>query len=98
MGDLNGITVWRGTAFNNNCEINLLHSQFASEEGAFGNCNGGAIRGRNLRIENDRYVSQLSVSSVELSDISGDTIECIYDNGSTVHVIGNYSISLTTGS
>ncbi len=97
VGDFGGITVWRGTAFSD-CEINLLHSQYVSREGAFGNCNGRAIRGRSLRIENDRYVSQLSVTPTELSSgINGDTIECNYDDGSVVHTIGNYSISLTKG-
>ena len=97
VGGLGGITVWRGTAFNCEvgAEINLLHSQFVLEEGAFGNCNGGAIRGRSLRIENNRYISQLSV--MLSSDLSGETIECIYDNGRTITQIGNYSISLTTG-
>ena len=97
MGSLGGITVWRGTAFNCEvgAEINLLHSQFVLEEGAFGNCNGGAIRGRSLRIENNRYISQLSVTLS--SDNDGETIECVYDDGSTASVIGNYSINLTKG-
>ena len=98
VGDLGGITVWHGTAFN--CEIsanliNLLHSQFISEEGAFGNCNGGAIRGKSLRIENNRYISQLVVTLS--SDMNGKTIKCVYDNGRTTTLIGNYSINLTTG-
>lgn len=98
MGELGGITVWHGTAFN--CDvgadsINLLHSQFVSEEGAFGNCNGGAIRGKSLRIENNRYISQLVVTLS--SDMNGETIKCVYDNGRTTTLIGNYSIDLTTG-
>ena len=100
MGDLSGITVWRGTAFSCalGAEINLLHAQFVSTEGAFGNvnCSGGAIRGRSLRIENDRYISQLSVTPLS-SDIDGKTIECSYDDGRTVTVIGNHSINLSTG-
>lgn len=97
VGDLDGITVWRGTAFN--CEvgteISLLHGQFVLEEGTFGNCNGGAIRGRSLRIENNRYISQFIVTLS--SDMNGETIECVYDNGRTTNLIGLYSISLTTG-
>ena len=98
VGGLGGITVWRGTAFN--CEIsldsiNLLHSQFVSEEGAFGNCNDGAIKGKSLRIENNRYISQLIVTLS--SDMSGETIECDYDNGRTTTPIGNFSIDLITG-
>jgi hypothetical protein len=97
VGGLGGITVWRGTAFN--CEvgaaINLLHSQFVSEEGAFGNCNGGAIRGKSLRIENNKYISQLVVTLS--SDMSDESIECVYDNGRTITPIGNFSIDLITG-
>ena len=98
VGDLGGITVWQGTAFN--CEvgadsISLLHSQFVSEGGAFGNCNGRAIRGRSLRIENNRYISQLVVTLS--SDMNGETIECVHDNGRKRTLIGNYSINLITG-
>ena len=97
MGGLGGITVWRGTVFNCEvgAEINLLHSQFVLEQGAFGNCNSGTIRGKSLRIENNRYISQLSVTLSD--DMSGETVECVYDDGMTTTIIGNYSINLTTG-
>ena len=97
MGGLGGITVWRGTVFNCEvgAEINLLHSQFVLEQGAFGNCNSGTIRGKSLRIENNRYISQLSVTLSD--DMSGETIECVYDDGMTTTIIGNYSINLITG-
>ena len=96
VGDFVGTTVWQGTALN--CEvgtvINLLHSEFISQEGAFGNCNDGGIVGCSLRIENNRYTSQLGV--VVTNDMSGETIECVYDNGATTTEIGNYSINLTS--
>lgn len=96
VGVFVGTTVWQGTALN--CEvgtvINLLHSEFISEGGAIGNCNGGAIIGQSLRIENNRYVSQLRV--IVSNDMSGETIECVYDNGATTTTIGNYSINLTS--
>ena len=98
VGGLGGITVWRGTVFNCEvgAEINLLHSQFVLEQGAFGSCNSGAIRGKSLRIENNRYISQLSVTLSD--DMSGETIECVYDDGMATTIIGNYSLNLIIGS
>lgn len=97
VGSRVGTAVWQGTALN--CEvgtvIHLLHSEFTSERGAFGTCNGGAIVGKNLRIENNQYISQLNVTLS--SDMNGETIECVHDDGTTTNTIGSYQINLTTG-
>ena len=75
--------------------INLLHSQFASASGAFGSCNNGAIAARNLRIENNQYISQLNVT-VD-GNMIGETIECAYDDGGTTNIIGTNVITATSG-
>ena len=59
-------TQWNGTAFdctNFNSEILLSHESFQNPDGANKSCNGGQITGRSLRIENNSYIFQLSVTT-----------------------------------
>ena len=97
IGSPIGATVWRGTAFD--CEvdtvINLLHNQFTTPTGAFGSCNNGAIVAQSLRVENNRYVSELNVAIT--SDVIGESIECVHDDGGVTTVIGQSLITPTVG-
>ena len=91
-----GNTIWRGSAFNcaeSGHEIALQHSLFRYLEGAIAQC--GNITGYSLGVENHFYTSQISV--VFSSHLLGRTIECVYDNGEELVVIGNTTVSITTG-
>ena len=97
VGDAIGTTVWQGTAFN--CEvgmvINLVHDRFTSAAGAFGSCNDQAIVARSLRVENNRYISQLRV--IVSDNLIGKSIKCANDDGVTTTTVGTKLITLTTG-
>lgn len=76
-----GTTLWQGSAFRD-CASNhiaLLHSQFTSDEGAYGTCNNGAIVGWSIAVEDDCYTSQLNVTIS--TELDGSNVECVYDNG-----------------
>ena len=91
-----GNTIWRGNAFNcseSGHEISLRHSSFRYSEGALARC--GNITGYSLRVKNNSYTSQISV--VLSSHLLGHTIECVYDNGEELVVVGNTTVSITTG-
>lgn len=96
MGTIIGNTVWTGTAFSCNDgsnEIALLHSRYASSNGAVGVCNNGVIVARSLRVEDGYYTSQLNVSVT--ADIAGKTVVCLHDNVSSQIV--QFSNTITTG-
>ena len=89
-----GITVWRGTAFDcpsSGNEIVLFQGSFGTQV-----CNNGAISGRIIRVENNSYISQLSVSVS--AEMIGSNIGC-HDSAGTqnVNLIGSSSLTLTTG-
>ena len=90
---MRGATVWQGTAFDcasKNNEILLLHNRFETEGGTSEECNNGAIVGRSLRVEGNRYTSQLTV--FVSPDMIGGTIDCAVDNGDISTVISSQSI------
>ena len=96
MGTSEGFTVWQGTALNcTGNEITLVHSRFMSGEGAFGECNDGAIWAQNVSVENGYYISQLSVRIN--SEVLGRGIRCLSDD-TTITEIGYSTITATTGS
>ncbi len=79
-----GTTVWQGAQvfdcpdfFN---EILLRHINFGSS--VMGECNAGAIVGRSLRVDGNRYTSQLSVAYNER--LNGKNITCAHDDGFTI--------------
>ena len=80
MGGPNDHTVWQGGAFDCD-EITLLHSRFTSQEGAYGECNDGAIFAKSLRVEGDLYTSQLIVTFSAAT--TGKNITCIHENTGT---------------
>ena len=58
-------------------EILLRHINFGSS--VMGECNAGAIVGRSLRADGNRYTSQLSV--VYNEQFNGKNITCAHDDG-----------------
>lgn len=96
MGSSDGFTVWQGTALNcTGNEITLVHSRFTSGEGAFGECNNGAISAQSIRVKNGHYISQVSVRIN--SEVLGRDIRCLSDDTTTTE-IGYSMIIATTGS
>ena len=74
-----GATVWRGSAFNcpaTNNEIHFLHGSSVIET----TCNDGAIVGRAIRVENDIYISQLTISVSD--EMISRNISCFHDRPS----------------
>ena len=91
-----GNTLWRGSAFScsqNGDEILLLHSQFIGDRDDAEQC--GNITARGLRVEDGVYVSQLTIPFS--SYVIGHTVECVHDDSVEPVVIGNSTISFTTG-
>ena len=94
-----GSTIFRGRSFRfTNCtgnidELVLHHSQFNHPQGIKRSCNNGAIIARSLHGENGTYTSQLSVTVT--SELIGDVIECLHDNGSAINVVGMAIINNT---
>lgn len=93
-----GTTLWRGTAFN--CpaidnEIALRHARFKDPGGVSDQCNNGNITGHSLRVEGERYTSQIHI--IVTPDLLGRTIECVHNNFSSYELIGNSTIVITTG-
>ena len=78
-GDVNGATIWNGTAFNGCAldEILLLHRHFTPTEGPTGICNNRDIVGQSLGIQGNNYTSQLNVTITPST--AGKTITCAYD-------------------
>ena len=88
-------TLWNGTAFDcpdTENQINLLHTrQFTGIRG----CSYGAILGQGVRVMDNRYTSQLNITVDFFMD--GKSVACFYYNGSSITLIGNMSVTLTTG-
>jgi hypothetical protein len=108
VGDYGGITVWMGDFFrcsNGKQEIALVHSQFTlgPEGEAASNtrtCNSGDTRivGRIVRVGNGSFTSQLNITLPPDSDIiAGRSIECAYDNGTSVYPIGAATLNFIAG-
>ena len=88
-----GVTLWTGSAFvcsSSSNELTLLKSNSDMRV-----CNNGAIVGRIIRVENDTYVSQLTVL------VSAETVNmnicCLHENGSSTKLIGSSLLTTTTG-
>ena len=83
-------TIWRGTAFNcpsNGNEIYLWETSTGSNI-----CNKGMITGRIVRVDENSYTSQINVTLN--SDLTGQTIECAYDNGTGPESITNRTLDI----
>ena len=99
MGGHGGSTIFRGRSFKFiNCSGNadrlaLFHSQFNRPQDIKRSCNNGTIIARSLHGENGTYTSQLSITVT--SELIGDVIECVHDNGSAINVVGMAIINNT---
>ena len=94
-------TVWQGGAFDNNCRIPLLHSQFALESGTHGSCNNGGMVAQsefysvNHSTNTSFYTSYLRV--VATPDLNNADIQCLLYINSQLLEIGSYNISIISG-
>ena len=85
-------TVWKGSAFNDGCEITLPHINFNTGT-ATGSCNNRAITAQGIRGENDCYTSQLTIRpSISLQ---GVTVECAVNDNSGEMTIGHIVLNFT---
>ena len=86
--------MWRGSVFDGNCEITLVHTEFHNNGGPSVNCNNGDVVGRGISAQSDCYVSRLNV---EVNPgVNGTTVECIRDDGAATSLVGNTSIQIST--
>ena len=88
-------TVWEGSAFQ--ClsgEITLTHSDFGTPN-AFGVCNGGALIGRGLSVDNGCYISRLNVTFS--AQLQGTTVSCSVDDGRIATKIASTVLNTSTG-
>ena len=91
------VTVWNGSAFEcaeSSNDISLLHSRFNTS--FTGYCNNGSIVGQSLYAEDNDYTSKLTITIT--SNMTGKTIQCNYDNGTSVRLIGCYTINYSEDS
>ena len=101
MSGFHGVTIFRGnpSSFfccigNSNClnEIVLHHAQFNNSIQSI--CNNGTVIGQSLSNDNNTYyTSQLNITVT--SELIGDTIECVHDNGTHHVVIGRSKLNNT---
>ena len=91
-----GGTVWQGSVFHcddSDGSLTLLHSQFASEIER--ECNGGDVVARAISVNGSNYTSQLSLTVTP--EMNKKTVECAYDNGSSVSVVNTTTVVFATG-
>ena len=91
-----GATVWTGTAFNcpeTEDELTILHINTFTD--TYRGCNDGAIGGRGIRIEDDRYTSQVNITVDSYMD--GRSVECFYERDMSKNLVGNSSIMIPSG-
>ena len=89
-----GATIWRGTVFqcpSTDNTITLRHSAFTQIRG----CNRGTIIGYGVNSQNSCYTSQINITTS--STMNNKTVECVYNNGSTISVIGTSVITIISG-
>ena len=103
MSDINstgGATVWTGTAFDcpaTENQLTFLHIRDRFID-AYRGCNGGAITGHGLRIEENRYTSQVNI--IVDRHMDRRSVECFYqknDNKQGLSLVDNFSIMITSG-
>ena len=90
--------MWQGSAFDcrsGTNSISLRHSQFSDIESVVGVCNGESIKAQGISSLDNSYVSQLNVTVSE--SILGETIQCAYDDGRIITVIGESTLTITEG-
>ena len=94
-------TIWTGSVVRKLCEdtggrVFLLHSRFMSDMPLLNNtitCDNGSIVGKGVKVENDNFISQLTVTVSPISSILGDNIVCAQSHNETT-VIANTTLEL----
>ena len=99
-------TIWMGSVVSKLCEdtggrIFLLHSRFVSHMPSNNptiTCDNGNIVGMGVRVENDSFTSQLTVTVSSNSSILaiGDNIVCAQSHNGTTYIIANTTVELPT--
>ena len=97
-----GNTIWNGSAFNcpsnsdsNNNQILLRHSGFGTQGSSRGICNDGAIVGVGISSNNNLFVSELNITVS--ANVVGKEVACYHENNLNEDLIGNETITLTSG-
>ena len=90
--------MWRGTAFdcsNSADQILLRHSQYGSG-GTRGDCTGGTLAARSLRVENGNcYVSELEATVS--TALNGQSIRCEHNSNTGTRLIGESILNIISG-
>ena len=89
-----GSTLWMGTAFNCANGILLRHGLFDSRD-VTGVCNGGAIKGRSLGVENECYTSELNVTVSPT--LNNKTITCTHNSDRGIDNVGTSKLTIFQG-
>ena len=89
----NGSTLWEGSALD--CTIVLRHNLFGQSGGVPRTCNNGDVTGRSLRVEDDCYTSQLSVTVSRT--LNNKTIVCRLLSEDGLVSIGNSTLKVIQG-
>ena len=87
--------MWLGSAFDDECssgEISLRHV-YGDFETAHGRCN--SISAHGVSAANNYFTSELRIAVK--SGLNGRTVTCLYDDSSSIQVVGNNTISFTNG-
>ena len=74
-----GATLWSGTAFDcatNENDIILRHNEFNSSTS--GECNQGDITAQSVRVQDNRFISQLNVTVS--NELNNKTVKCSTTN------------------
>lgn len=88
--------MWSGRVFNCKSADNsivLLHSRYCNTS-MISSCNGGAVVGQGLYVEDDQYTSQLNVTINNYSSLIERDITCAHDDGSKTHIVGCHTLSI----
>lgn len=91
-----GSTIWRVSAFDcTQNEIILRHSEFDDIGGTSGLCNGGAISGRSVGVEGNRYTSQLTLTVTP--ELHNQTVTCLLNSNGVRTTIRDVTIIVASG-
>ena len=80
--------MWKGSAFdcsNSNNEISFLHSHFIN---VTKECSNETIVGQGLRVENNYYISQLTVKVT--ADVHENRVQCVSEDSNHTEFIEGY--------
>ena len=85
-----GNTLWEGSVFDCVAKSIVLRHSLYGTGGASGVCNGGNITARSIDVNNNCYISQLSVRVS--SNFNNKTIRCTHDSTMGRETIGSSTL------